>query len=162
MAFHPVSHVLAVAGDGTEVTFWDPKARRRMEPSLWLNDEGPGGSWINSIAFTADGSLLAAGDSRGFVTVWDTSSHQRLHRWNAHSSAVNGLTFGGDPEMLATVGSDGFVGLWKKESFERVRAVQSPLPYDGVDLRRASGLTVLRRATLCALGAQTETPAQTT
>lgn len=157
LAFHPDGQILAIAGDGRDVDLWDMSAGQPARASLRLDREA---GFIGSIAFAPDGTLLAAGDRTGFVTLWDFRTRQFVHSWKAHPSSVNCVAFGESSARLATVGRDGFVNLWTTDSFQLVKTAQIPLPCDGVDIRQASGLTVLQRTSLQSLGARDEIPGQ--
>jgi WD40 repeat protein len=76
VALSPDCEILATAGaDG--LRFWktatgEPVSAFRPVPG------------VGSLAYSPDGRLLAAGDTSGYVTVWDTSTGRR--RWSARVS----------------------------------------------------------------------------
>jgi WD40 repeat protein len=76
VALSPDCKTLATAGaDG--LRFWRT-ATGDPTGAIWP------GRRIRSLAYSPDGSMLAAGDDLGFLTVWDTSSVSR--RWSARVS----------------------------------------------------------------------------
>jgi WD40 repeat protein len=62
------------------------------------------------IAFSPDGSLLAAGGSK--LEVFDTKSWTPLWEVDAHDGGVFHLDFSPDSRSIVTTGFDGFVRLW--------------------------------------------------
>jgi hypothetical protein len=71
---------------------------------------------VNSLAFSADGRLLASGGEDGLVFVWDLETGRALHCFPGHHPSASGLAFSPDGKILAT--GDGY-------------------PRDGVDSREA-------------------------
>jgi WD40 repeat protein/serine/threonine protein kinase len=69
-------------------------------------------SHLCATALSRDGRLLAVGDTRGTVTVWDTLAWRRLHTISAHKSWARGVAFHPDSRRLASAGWDGYVRVW--------------------------------------------------
>lgn len=70
-------------------------------------------SWIQALALAADGSLLAAGDFVGRVTLRSTSNEsQPVRTIEAHRGSVRSVSLSRDGRLLATAGNDGAVRVW--------------------------------------------------
>jgi WD40 repeat protein len=67
--------------------------------------------FIGSVEFTPDGTGLAAGDSRGDLTIWDLKSRRPRTSWNAHSGPVTAIAYSADGRSLASAG-EGTIKLW--------------------------------------------------
>jgi WD40 repeat protein len=67
VAFHPTERKIATAGGSDDtVQIWDPDTGRDLGSLRWNTD-------VRSVAYSADGTLLAAASFTGVVTVWDLS-----------------------------------------------------------------------------------------
>lgn len=64
-----------------------------------------------TVAFNADGSLLASGEANGQVTVWAVGTNDSPRVWSAHTGSVQGLFFLGR-ESLLTAAEDGTLAWW--------------------------------------------------
>lgn len=65
-----------------------------------------------SMAVVQDGTLLAIGDLRGGVSVWNLASGKRLRRYVGHDRAVLGIAMSPDGKVLATASHDGTIKIW--------------------------------------------------
>ncbi len=76
---------------------------------------------VVSLAFTADGKLLAAGDTAGEVTVYDTLTWKQIRCIpDAHTGPVTALTFSSDARTMATGSEDRTVKLWNVASWQEL------------------------------------------
>jgi WD40 repeat protein len=110
LAYAPDGRTLAVGGSDGHVGLWDPFAGQQRVACVPLRARGH----VSSVAFSADGQLVAAGLS-GEAIVWSASSGQMLH-WHrlsaeeAYSPHPTLVAFHPSEERLAIVsaGSDVF------------------------------------------------------
>ncbi|MDI3404100.1 WD40 repeat domain-containing protein [Streptomyces cavernicola] len=136
----PNGHLLAVAGDDSQVRLWDvaDPARPVARPKL----SGQSRFGFQSVAFSPDESTLAAGDSDGTVALWDVSDPVRPRsgaRLSNRPTTVGGLSFSPDGQTLASVGvDDGFgvtsdttLRLWAVSGSERT-STSTTLPTEGI------------------------------
>jgi WD40 repeat protein len=83
------------------------------------------GSPIQSVAFSPDGRLLAAGSVDGYIKVWDTKTGKECHTFRAHEARVWCLSFSPDGKWLASGGGPDKAGkaarLWNTATWDEVR-----------------------------------------
>jgi WD40 repeat protein len=111
LAFAPVQHVLAVAGDHPAVRLCDVVTGRELATL------GVDSGFAKSVAFSTDGVMLAVGERRGpgeggVVALWDWRKPRRLAVLEGHRGVINVLAFSGDGSQLASGDSQGFVRVW--------------------------------------------------
>lgn len=81
------------------------------------------GEWIRSVAFSWDGSLLAAGDVAGGIQIWNVSSAEEIASFVGHASRVRALEFSPDGQLLATGCWEGKVHVWDLATQTRVASL---------------------------------------
>ena len=67
---------------------------------------------VLSVAFSPDGKLLAAGDSKGEIRLWRVADGQPLLTFQGHTNWVCSVAFSPEGDLLASGSADGTVKLW--------------------------------------------------
>jgi WD40 repeat protein len=69
--------------------------------------------WVQSVAFSPDGKILASGGKDGAVVLWDVAGRRMLGQpLKGHTGWVQSVAFSPDGKTLASAGFDDAVVLW--------------------------------------------------
>ena len=101
VALTPDGALVAAGSLEGEVAVWDVASGRQV----WLG--GLGSDPVESLKFSADGRMLAAGKSAENpasynVVLWDAGSGRIIRRWQLHGGFFNDLAFRPDGRRLAS------------------------------------------------------------
>jgi WD40 repeat protein len=130
-AFSPDGKMLALCLKEGGVQLVDAAGGKKVRDL----ENGP--KFVQSLAFSEDGRLLAAASSAGgnITTVWDVASGKAktLEKEFGHQFPVSTLTFSRDGRFLASGSSDRTVCIWDVQAGREVRRVgYFPLPVLGI------------------------------
>jgi len=102
--FNPDGTLLA-SGAYREIKLW----KRPVNPErLRIDAGGP----VTSLAASADGTWLAAGDSQGRIRLWSTSTGTFAKELSRHRGPVTGLAFAPDGLFLCSGSTDKTLRIW--------------------------------------------------
>ncbi|HYU15023.1 MAG TPA: hypothetical protein VEL05_03100, partial [Candidatus Acidoferrum sp.] len=100
---------------------------------LWLLDRAKG-SWrrllstereVFPIAFSPDGTRVAAGTDQGQLRVWRVSDGARVEELVGHAGPIRRMEFADDGRRLVSAGVDGAVRLWDLGTGQELRAIRA-------------------------------------
>lgn len=109
---------------------------------------------VITVAFSPDGQLLASGSFDQTIRLWDIPSGRCRRVLTGHTGQIWSIAFSPDGETLASCGSDGAIKLWHVQTGDCRQTLRPPLPYAGMNIAGATGLTEAQQETLIALGAR--------
>jgi WD40 repeat protein len=107
LAYSPDGRALAVSGVGSVVRLLDAASGEELKPLTAVGKQD-----ILYVAFSRDGTRLAAGGSGGTLTLWEWDSRRLLAVLGGHRRPINSLAFSPDGSVLASGDLAGLVKLW--------------------------------------------------
>ena len=125
LAFNPGGTILASSSRGKHIKLWDVEKLKAwwygdlIDPDSIFISDIPQEDEITSVSFTPKGDILAAGDWKGNIWLWDVSDPKNPRptiqsplKLGKVGNWVWSVAFSSDGETLAAGGKDGFVYLW--------------------------------------------------
>jgi WD40 repeat protein/uncharacterized caspase-like protein len=108
LSFSPDQKTLAGTG-GTETRLWNVTTGKELQ-TLEGSQLG-----VDSVAFNADGKLLAVGNSNNTVDLWDSVQRQKLRVLKGHVSAIAAVAASADDKVLASALAAGIAGITRND-----------------------------------------------
>jgi hypothetical protein len=97
--------------DARDIVVWDGKANEAQAGRVEIWDVQQGKllhsllghhSFVNGVAWSADGSKVASAGSDRIAQVWDAATGKRLHRLEGHRGQIMSVAFSPNNDLLAT------------------------------------------------------------
>jgi WD40 repeat protein len=127
LAFSPDSKILAIGtsrqspGEFDQLlALWEVKLVDARTGKDLSSFKGSGDdAYVNSVVFSGDGKLLAAGSSDGVIRMWDlaTRKEKTIRDESSYSiGRVNSIALSPDHKLLASGNGNGIITLWDVET----------------------------------------------
>ena len=119
LALSPDGKILAVAADGLQL--WSTATGQRIGSTLPAADAG------GPVAFSPDGSLVAAIGTDGKARLWKVATQQETGTavTVGPGASQGALAFSPDGKTFATVGANGTAALWSVATQRRIGALMT-------------------------------------
>ena len=119
VAFSPCGDYIASGWDNEAwnegvVRVWDPVSETLL--SCFCVP----GSKVNSVAFSADGNLIATGSTDEIVRVWEAKSGTELGAFSGHNGCVKSVAFSPSGDRIVSGSLDHTVRMWDARTGEQL------------------------------------------
>jgi WD40 repeat protein len=124
IAFGPDGERLAMGGGKTNfsgeplLAIWDARTGDK------LHDLVGHSAYVNCVAFSSNGHLLASASWDRTARVWDVQTGRELLAINGHSGVVNGVAFSPDGRHIATGSHDATVRIWDSQGGHELSVIK--------------------------------------
>jgi WD40 repeat protein len=81
-------------------------------------------SKVNSVAFSPDGNLLAAGQSNGLIIIFRTIDGYCIRMIEGHKDPVNSIHFSPDGRCIASASSDHSIRVWNVNTGKIIQTIK--------------------------------------
>ncbi len=100
---------------------WDvQKSLESEKGELWKSLRGHYGE-VSAIAFSPDDRMLATGDLKGHVRLWDIEAGALIHELKSHQEKITAIDFLKDGTRLVTASVDHTVGQWDVSTGQEIK-----------------------------------------
>lgn len=80
--------------------------------------------YVSLLAFSPDGKILATGDDKGAVWLWEVGSGKELFNCKEHTDWLDALVFSPDGKILVSASEDQTIKLWDTSTGECLYTLQ--------------------------------------
>jgi len=123
---------IAATGSLVAIGFGDQKVRLYDWDGKTLQEAGllnANGGLVSALAFSPDGSKLAAGDASGKIILYDVAKREMItNRWSFHSARVNTLCWTADSLHCASGALDTHIYVWSVRKPSKKIAIMNAIP----------------------------------
>lgn len=98
--------------------------------SLQVNKSG-----VTAIAFSNNGALLATGDMKKQIKIWNTKNWSVTKVLSGHQYEVNSVAFNQDGSILLSASPDNSIRLWNTITGKQVRLTKMPNDASAYDIK---------------------------
>ncbi|MGB3309306.1 MAG: WD40 repeat domain-containing protein [Nodosilinea sp.] len=155
-------HILASASHDGTVRWWslEPgdstgvRERAENEPAAPLGQwQHPAEQWLQGVTLSPAGEILALTSQDAQVEVWAVETNQCRHVLAGHSQDIWQVSVSPSRTHLVTASQDDEIRVWALDSGVCQQTLRPDRPYEGVNIREATGLSDTEARMLKSLGA---------
>ncbi len=102
---------VAIGGVGNDVHLWNTDTKNFV-----ATFETGHKNYVDTLAFSPDGKILASGSRDRKIEFWDVPNRQRLSIFDGYTDGIIRMTFSADGKKFASNSRDGTAHLWDLET----------------------------------------------
>ncbi|NJL45422.1 MAG: hypothetical protein HC922_06185 [Leptolyngbyaceae cyanobacterium SM2_3_12] len=140
--------LVASASHDDTLRWWDLATGQEL--GCWRH---PDGQWLRGVTIDPNGEILAITSYSPQVEVWAVQANQCRHQLVGHSRDIWQVFISPDRQYLATASQDDEIRLWQLDRGSCQQILRPDRPYEGVNIRGATGLSGPETTMLRSLGA---------
>jgi WD40 repeat protein len=122
IAVNPTSSQIAIGTQAGEIILLDTE-KIGSGAIMYRHKEA-----ITALTYSHDGNILALGDTKGIVKLWDLNTKEWITTLAGHTARINNIKFSWDNKKLATGSWDKTVRLWNATKWENLPIVLKDHP----------------------------------
>jgi WD40 repeat protein len=148
--------ILASASHDGTLCWWSLEPAQNADPfqgyplGQWRH---PTEQWLQGVTVSPAGDILAITSDDAQMEVWDVEKNQRCHTLRGHSQDIWQVSVSPSRTHLVTASQDDEIRVWALDTGLCQQTLRPDLPYEGVNIREATGLSTTEERMLKSLGA---------
>ena len=147
VTFSPDGNTLISGGQDGTILIWDVRTGKHKKTltdqrANTERDTHSNSDSIRVLMFNSDGSILATGDKKGIIQLWDVSKWQISKTLKGHADAIFSVSFAPDSRSIASTGKDGTVRLWDIDTGQQIQSMTGDKPMQWYVMFYPNGLSL--------------------
>lgn len=160
ITFSPDGRWLASNSSDQTIVIWDVNTGRCLRTIPHQGDR------VRAIVFSPlqtpftqqTGQFLLSSYAKLSIQIWNAHTGESLHTLNGHTKHICSIAFTPNGETLVSGSEDSSIRLWDITFGECLNVLQSPKPYQEINIFNIQGVTDAQRQALKQLGASNQQP----
>ncbi|MBE8971069.1 DnaJ domain-containing protein [Nostocales cyanobacterium LEGE 12452] len=102
-----------------KISSWQMDTKKFIQTFFYLNSAYSHNGFVNSVAYSPDGAILASGAADNTIRIWGRYTGRVKRTLNEHSDAVLSVTISPDGKILASGSADKTIRVWDVKTWQQ-------------------------------------------